>query len=116
MTRSGDSYMEGLRDGRQVYIDGELVGDVTRHPAVGGSVAAIARLYDLSHDPANQELLTFKSPFTSQPVNRSFMIPVRGRSGAAAQGAETPVGEHLRAHGTEPRARRRLSLRVRRRG
>lgn len=75
MTRSGNAYIEGLRDGRSVFIDGERVWDVTRHPAFRGAVNAVARLYDLAHDPAQRDLLTFTSPTTSEPVNRCYMIP-----------------------------------------
>ena len=31
--RTGEEYRESLRDGRQVWINGERVKDVTRHPA-----------------------------------------------------------------------------------
>ena len=31
--RSGQDYVEALRDGRAVYLDGELIPDVTTHPA-----------------------------------------------------------------------------------
>jgi 4-hydroxyphenylacetate 3-monooxygenase len=75
MTRSGAEYLAGLRDGRQVYINGELVEDVTTHPAFADAVLSIAGLYDISNDPANRELMTFPSPRTGEPVNRSFMIP-----------------------------------------
>lgn len=75
MTRRGDEYVDGLRDGRHVYIDGDLVADVTRHPAFRGSVGSVARLYDVANDPANRELMTFDSPKTGEPVNRSFTIP-----------------------------------------
>src|SRR6185312_12789195 len=33
------------------------------------------RLYDLSNDPANEQLLTYPSPKTGAPVSRAFMIP-----------------------------------------
>jgi 4-hydroxyphenylacetate 3-monooxygenase len=75
MTRSGKDYLEALADGRHVYIDGELVTDVAEHPAFRGAVASVARLYDLSNDPANEELLTYPSPKTGAPVSRAFMIP-----------------------------------------
>lgn len=75
MTRSGKEYVEGLRDGRQVFIDGEVVEDVTVHPAFRGAVESIAGLYDTAADPSNRELMTFPSPRTGEPVNRSFMIP-----------------------------------------
>ncbi len=33
MLKTGQDYLEGLRDGSQVYIGKELVDDVTTHPA-----------------------------------------------------------------------------------
>lgn len=75
MTRSGKDYVEGLADGRCVYIDGELANDVAAHPAFRAAVASVAQLYDLSADPANEELLTYPSPKTGAPVSRAFMIP-----------------------------------------
>ena len=62
MTRSGGEYARGLRDGRTVLLNGERVGDVTTHPAFAGAVRTVARLYDLAHDPANRELMTYPSP------------------------------------------------------
>jgi 4-hydroxyphenylacetate 3-monooxygenase len=74
MTRTGEQYVKGLRDGRRVYLDGELAGDVTSHPAFRGAVESVARLYDAAADPAAQELMTFESPRTGERVNRAFMI------------------------------------------
>ena len=61
MTRSGHEYIEGISDGRQVYINGELVSDVTTHPAFREAVQSIANLYDIANDPANRELMTYDS-------------------------------------------------------
>ena len=36
---TGAEYLESLRDGREVYIDGERVADVTTHPAFRNAVA-----------------------------------------------------------------------------
>ena len=55
---TGDEYIESLRDGREVYIYGELVEDVTTHPAFRNSVRSIARLYDALHDPDASSVLT----------------------------------------------------------
>ncbi|TMI89285.1 MAG: Pyoverdin chromophore biosynthetic protein pvcC [Bacillati bacterium ANGP1] len=55
---TGAEYVESLRDGRDVYIDGERVADVTAHPAFRNAVRSVARLYDALHDPAFSEALT----------------------------------------------------------
>lgn len=75
MTRSGAEYMRGLQDGRSVYLDGTRVDDVTTHPAFAGAVRSVARLFDLAHDPAGRELLTFPSPRDGRPVNKSWLVP-----------------------------------------
>ena len=54
---TGAEYIQSLRDGREVYIDGERVADVTAHPAFRNSVRSIARLYDALHDPKRRDLL-----------------------------------------------------------
>jgi len=55
---TGEEYIESLRDGREVYIYGEKVADVTTHPAFQNSVRTTARLYDSLHDPAKQDVVT----------------------------------------------------------
>ncbi|MGE0745855.1 MAG: 4-hydroxyphenylacetate 3-hydroxylase family protein [Rhodospirillales bacterium] len=74
--RTGADYMADIKaDGRQVFIDGELVKDVTAHPAFAGAVRSIARLYDVASDPENRDLMTFPSPKTGRPVNRIWTLP-----------------------------------------
>ena len=55
---TGEEYLASLRDGREVYLYGERIGDVTEHPAFRNSARSIARLYDALHDPATREQLT----------------------------------------------------------
>ncbi|MBV8350702.1 MAG: Pyoverdin chromophore biosynthetic protein pvcC, partial [Verrucomicrobia bacterium] len=43
---TGREYLESLNDGREVWIYGEKVKDVTKHPAFRNSCRMIARLYD----------------------------------------------------------------------
>ena len=75
MTRSGDDYLRGLRDGRTVLVNGERVADVTAHGAFAGGIRTVARLYDRAHDPANRELLTYPSPRDGRPVNKAWLVP-----------------------------------------
>jgi 4-hydroxyphenylacetate 3-monooxygenase len=52
---TGAEYIQSLQDGREVYIDGDRVADVTTHPAFHNSVRSIARLYDALHDPKRRD-------------------------------------------------------------
>src|SRR5260370_38961085 len=73
--RTGQEYIEGLRDGRSVYVNGELVRDVTQHPPFQGVIQTLAGLYDRQHDPAYKDLLTYPSPTSGAPVSTSFIMP-----------------------------------------
>ncbi len=73
--RKGDDYLRSLNDGRRVYVDGELVKDVSRHPAFRQAARSIASLYDIAAEPSLRERMTFTSPKTGQPVQRAWQIP-----------------------------------------
>jgi anthranilate 3-monooxygenase (FAD)/4-hydroxyphenylacetate 3-monooxygenase len=74
--RTGAQYIEGLRKHpRNVWLDGERIGDVAAHPAFASAVAAIARLYDLQHDPRHADVLTYESPSSGAKVGTAFMTP-----------------------------------------
>src|SRR3954447_25541813 len=75
MTRTGAEYVQGLKDGRAVFVDGAKVDDVTTHPAFAGGVRAVANLYDIAADPANQKLMTYPSPRDGRPVNLCWLTP-----------------------------------------
>jgi 4-hydroxyphenylacetate 3-monooxygenase len=55
---TGKEYLESLRDGREIYVYGERVPDVTAHPAFRNAARTIAKLYDALHDPATKDVLT----------------------------------------------------------
>ncbi|MCV7289784.1 Pyoverdin chromophore biosynthetic protein pvcC [Mycolicibacterium wolinskyi] len=46
---TGDEYIESLRDGREIYLHGDRVEDVTTHPAFRNPIRMVARLYDSLH-------------------------------------------------------------------
>ncbi len=60
MIRTGNEYRASLQDGRQVWINGEKVDDVTTHPAFKPIVDVRARIYDMQHEAAHQETMTFE--------------------------------------------------------
>ncbi|PBC78719.1 2-isocyano-7-hydroxycoumarin 6-hydroxylase [Streptomyces sp. TLI_235] len=69
---TGDAYLESLRDGRQVYIDGELVKDVTEHPAFRNAARSMAHLYDALHHPDTKDMMTTVDRYTGARVHRFF--------------------------------------------
>ena len=87
---TGAEYMHSLRDGREVYIDGERVKDVTAHPAFRNSVRSLARLYDALHDPKHHDVLTCPTDTGSGGyTHRFFRVPRSREDLRAAQGAIT---------------------------
>ena len=93
--KTGAKHLESLRDGREVYIRGERVADVTAHPAFRNSVKSAAGLYDFQ--AAHAEQMTFISPDSGDRVSRCWQLPtcyaeLAGRRGALAAWAETHFG------------------------
>jgi aromatic ring hydroxylase len=60
--RTGTEYLESLKDGREVWFNGERIRDLTTHPVLSRTAQAVAKLYDLQHDPKYSEVLTFADP------------------------------------------------------
>jgi len=71
--KTGKEYIDSLRDGRTLYIDGALVNDVTGFPPLQGIIGTLASLYDDQHDPAYRDVLTFASPRTGEPVSKTYL-------------------------------------------
>jgi anthranilate 3-monooxygenase (FAD) / 4-hydroxyphenylacetate 3-monooxygenase len=73
--RTGAQYIEGLRrHPREVWIQGQRVDDVASHPAFAKPAAHIAKLYDMQHDPAHRDILSYVSPSTGARVGTAFMM------------------------------------------
>ena len=75
MIKTGAQHTASLRDGRQVYINGTLAGDVTVHPAFRRMVASVGELYDFQARPENRELMTFEVEGTGERANRIWQLP-----------------------------------------
>jgi 4-hydroxyphenylacetate 3-monooxygenase oxygenase component len=71
--RSGEAFLRGLRDGRELYVDGQRVTDPTDHPALSGAARGVAELFDLQHAQAVTCLMP--DPETGEPIAVSHMIP-----------------------------------------
>jgi 4-hydroxyphenylacetate 3-monooxygenase len=73
--KTGADHLRSLRDGRTVYIDGKLAGDVTEHPAFRNAVQSAASLYDYQAQPENLELMTFEPDGSNRRINRAWQMP-----------------------------------------
>ena len=73
--RTGKELLKSLRDDRQLFIDGERVRDVTADPRLAEAARSLAALYDMQHDPALIEQMTFRSPTSGERVGLSFIEP-----------------------------------------
>jgi 4-hydroxyphenylacetate 3-monooxygenase len=76
---TGAEYLASLRDGREIYIYGERVEDVTTHPAFRNAARSIARLYDALHDPKNKDALTWSTDTGSGGFTHKFFRTARSR-------------------------------------
>jgi 4-hydroxyphenylacetate 3-monooxygenase len=70
--RTGEAYLASLRDGRQTWIDGALIPDVTTDRRLAGAAHSMAALYDMQHGHAD---MTFTSPSSGDQVGLSFIQP-----------------------------------------
>ena len=58
---TGEEYLKSLQDGREIYIYGERVKDVTTHPAFRNAAASVAQMYDALHKPELQDTLCWST-------------------------------------------------------
>ncbi len=73
---TGQEYIESLRDGREIWIYGERVKDVTTHPAFRNTVRMIARMYDaFLHDSRKSVLCTETDTGSGGYTHRFFKAP-----------------------------------------
>jgi len=75
--RTGAEFLDRLaRTRTHVEIQGEtLTGGVAEHPAFRNVVRSYAELFDMQHDRAYRDVLTYPSPLTGDPVATAFLVP-----------------------------------------
>ena len=73
MLLTGKEYLESIRDGRRIYVGGELVDDVTTHPAFRNAAHSFAMIYDRKRAPENREVMTFEED--GEIFSSYFLLP-----------------------------------------
>ncbi len=94
--RTGEAFLKGLASRpRNVWIDGERIGDVTEHPLTKGAARSLARVFDRQHEFPDDCLAPH--PDSGEPMNISHLIPqshddVRRRQRGLTRLSEVSVG------------------------
>ena len=65
-------YLASLSDGREVYIYGERVKDVTKHQAFRNTAKMVARLYDALHDPKRKDKILLPTDTGNGGMTHAF--------------------------------------------
>jgi 4-hydroxyphenylacetate 3-monooxygenase len=60
MIRTGNQYLDSIRDGREVYINGGRVKDVTQDSMMKPLIDIRARIYDMQHEAATRSILAYQ--------------------------------------------------------
>ncbi len=75
MLKSPEEYRRSLKEMRpNVHKFGELIEDVTTHPATKRTVESHSRIYALAMDAEYEDILTTDSPLTGEKVSRYLSI------------------------------------------
>src|SRR5690348_1972031 len=81
--RGGADYVASLRDGRAIFLDGERIKDVTRHPGFAEPLRVVAATYDRALAAASDPGLTFADPRTGARHSNMWLMPTSAEDLAA---------------------------------
>ena len=104
---TGDEYIASLQDGREIYLHGERVTDVTTHPAFRNPIRMVARLYDALHCGDHVDALTAPTdtgnggvtmPFFKTPTSSADLVKERDAIATWARMTYGWMGQIGRAH------------------
>lgn len=76
---NSQEYLKSLQDGREIYIYGERVKDVTTHPAFRNSAASIGQLYDALHDEKTHNSLCWNTDTGNGGYTHKFFRYATGK-------------------------------------
>jgi len=73
---TGARYLESLRDDREIWYRGERVIDVTTHPELREMARSLARIYDMQHEPATRDIMTYEQE-NGLRASYSYYLPTK---------------------------------------
>jgi 4-hydroxyphenylacetate 3-monooxygenase len=74
MIKTGAQHIASLRDGREIYLDGQRVSDPTAHPAYRSAIGSIGKMFDFQSAAENRDLMTFETDSGTR-ANRIWELP-----------------------------------------
>jgi len=73
--RTGAQYLEGLRDGRQVWSQGKSIGDVTAEPGIHRGAQTLASFIDRQHQADYSDTVTYVDEADGLRCAKAYQIP-----------------------------------------
>jgi 4-hydroxyphenylacetate 3-monooxygenase len=74
MLMTGAAYRDSIRDGRQVWMNGERIEDVPSHPAFKPIVDVRARIYDMAHEERYVDVMSYRDD-SNEPFSTAYKPP-----------------------------------------
>ncbi|WP_244863116.1 4-hydroxyphenylacetate 3-hydroxylase family protein [Paenibacillus cisolokensis] len=71
----GERFIQSLKDGRSIWLDGKRLDDVTGHPAFRGTLRTLKHLFDTLDNKDVREQVGFWNPATNAYAHSSFLVP-----------------------------------------
>lgn len=73
--RSPDEYIQSLRDGRKVYMDGQIINDVTKYPRFKEAAEHLALSFKMAQDPELKKYLVSSCPESGEEIAAFYRLP-----------------------------------------
>ncbi len=94
--RTGDEYLAGLKDDREIWYEGRRIDDPTTEPGLRQTALTVAQYYDMQTNPDLEDLLTYETS-DGDRAHLSFIEPrsiddLRRRGAAFGAWAEVTGG------------------------
>ena len=85
--KTGEQYLETLKQPRHISIEGEREKDVVSDPRFSGAARSMAGLIDMQSSSDFIDTMTYTSPTTGDPVGMTHIQPGSGRDVVARNDA-----------------------------
>ena len=95
MIRNGQHYRDSIRDGRQVWINGERVPDVALHPMFKPLVDIRAHIYDMAHEAGHASVMTYCAPESGETCAIGTKLPLTQQDWHAKREAVNAVLDEI---------------------